>query len=300
VSGRRCIVCETAGPFPVTFEKAGFVLVRCPGCGLVFQDPQPTAEQLSASYYQDPDFARALLGPYRDFTLERAREKVALLRAAGVWRPGVRVLDVGSSSGAFLEVASEAGAFSTGVEVGVTVSEHARARGIDVRTGTLADAVPGLADERFDLITFWDVIEHLPDPYHELELARSMLAPGGIIAATLPNVEGLYPRLTYRLLARPTGRWEYPELPVHLYDFAPLTIRRLLARAGYDVTTLRTLATPFAFYRQTSLAPAALGGGVKGRALRAAFEALRGIAYPAARALDRQNSMFVTARRQSG
>jgi hypothetical protein len=164
-----------------------------------------------------------------------------------------------------------------------------------VHTGELADVADEL-EGGYDLVTFWDVLEHLPDPRRELGLARGVLAPGGAVAATMPNVEGLYPRLTYRLLARRTGVWEHPELPVHLYDFSPRTIERLLERAGYGAIAATTLATPFAFYRATSLSRQRLGGGLRGLGLRAAFEALRLPAYPVARLLDRGNRLFVTAR----
>ena len=133
------------------------------------------------------------------------------------------------------------------------------------------------------------------DPRHELELARTLLTPEGLIAATFPNVEGLYPQLTYRLLAARTGVWEYPELPVHLYDFAPQTARALLSRQGYNVQRIRTFATPYQFYRSTSLSPERLGSK-RGPILRAAFNALHLIAYPVGRVIDRGNSMFVLAR----
>jgi SAM-dependent methyltransferase len=268
--------------------------VRC-DCGLVFQDPQPSAETLRDAYYHDEGFTEALFGELRELTLANARHKLERLRGAGALRPGMRLLDVGASSGAWLEVAAEAGIDGIGVELGAATAAGARERGLDVRTGTLADCLAGLEGERFDLITFWDVLEHLHDPRTELSLARDLLAPGGRVAATFPNVEGLYPRLTYRLFARRTGVWEYPELPVHLYDFAPGTARRLLAGGGFVVEAVRTFATPFAFYRSTSLSPERLGTGARSRLLRAAFGALRLGAYPVARLTDRGNALFVLA-----
>jgi SAM-dependent methyltransferase len=268
-------------------------MVRCPSCGLVFQDPQPG--DLGGSYYHDPEFSKALLGPLREITLSRAREKMPFLHRGGVLRPGARVLDVGCSSGAFLEVAEAEGMTTMGIELGEATAAGARERGLDVRTGTLEHALPELGGERFDLITFWDVLEHLPDPTHELRMARGLLAPGGAVAATFPNVEGLYPRVTYRLFARTVGKWEYPELPVHFYDFSPGTATRVLERSGYAVTEIETYATPFEFYRETSLSPDRLGRGTRGRALRAGFEALRVALYPLAERLDRGNAMFVLA-----
>ncbi len=292
---RPCLVCDRPGPFPALFARDGFTLVRCPACTLVFQDPQPDAAVLGRAYYHDEGFAQALLGDLRATTLERAHEKLAPLRAAGALPAGGRLLDVGASSGAWLEVAADHGLRGTGVELGQATAAGARARGLDVRTGTLEEVLPELADERFDLITFWDVLEHLPDPRHELRLARGLLAPGGHVAMTFPNVDGLYPRLTRRLFARRTGVWEYPELPVHLYDFSPRTARALLAREGFVVRAVSTFATPYAFYESTSLSPQRLGHGRRARALRAAFDVVHHVAYPIAARTDRGNSQFVLA-----
>lgn len=295
---RECIVCGQRPPFLPVFARDGFTLVRCPSCRLVFLDPQPGADVLERAYYHDEAFSQALLGDLRAITLDRAREKLGHLGAAGLAPRGLRILDVGASSGAWLEVARDAGADTVvGVELGASTAAAARERGLDVRTGTLADVLPDLAGEpRFDLVTFWDVLEHLPDPRHELRLARTLLRPGGHVAATFPNVEGLYPRLTHRLFARRTGVWEYPELPVHFYDFAPATARRLLTGTGYDVETVRTFATPYDFYRETSLSPQRTGYGRRRRALRAAFDAVHRVAYPVARLTDRGNAQFVLGR----
>jgi SAM-dependent methyltransferase len=297
VATRRCIICDRKGPFPIVWKPRGYpgAIVRCPGCGLAFQDPQPNEVELDRSYYHDPEFSRLLMGPLRAFTLRRAREKLELLGSSGAVRPGVRLLDVGCSSGAWLEVAQAAGVTATGVELGETTARAARARGLDVRIGTLSESFPEGSPERFDLITFWDVLEHLRDPRKELWAAAQLLAPGGRVAASFPNIDGWYPRITYRLLARPFGVWEYPELPVHLYDFGPETARLLLERCGFAVDALRTSAVPFSFYRTTSLSRESLGRGLRPLLLRTAFEALKVVVYPAARAADRQNALFVTA-----
>lgn len=297
---RACIVCGSTGPFTSLYERYGHCLVRCGGCGLVFQDPQPSEELLAGAYYSDAEFARALMSDLREITLSNARHKVELLAASRTLPvPGSALLDVGASSGAWLEVAAEAaGLVGTGVELGEATAAAARVRGLDIRTGTLDDARPGLADQRFDLITFWDVLEHLSDPRHELSLASELLAPGGAVAATFPNSAGLYPRLTYRLFAKRTGIWEYPELPVHLYDFSPSTASALFERAGFEVVAIRTFPTPYGFYRATSLAPERTGPGWRGRLVRGAFDLTHRVAYPVARLLDRGNSMFIVARRR--
>ena len=292
---RRCILCDSPGPFEFVFASGGYTLVRCPDCRLVFQEPQPDDHVLVEGYYHDPAFSEDLAGRFRDFALQRAREKLELLRGSSAVRPGARALDVGCCSWSWLEVAAAEGMAAIGVEIGEATAAAARTRGLDVRTGTLEEALPGLAGQRFDLITFWDVLEHLRDPRRELALARELLVPGGLVAATFPNVEGWYPRATYRLIARRTGKWEYPELPLHLYDFGPRTARRLFERTGYRVVDLKTSDVPFEFYRQTSLSFQRLGGGPRARVHRLLFEVLHAALYPAARLWDKGNALFVAA-----
>jgi 2-polyprenyl-3-methyl-5-hydroxy-6-metoxy-1,4-benzoquinol methylase len=295
MSARACVLCDSPGPFAPVYERDRYRMVRC-ACGLVFQDPQPGADRLRAAYYHDSGFSEALLGELREVTLANARDRLRRLRAAGTAAAGTRLLDVGASSGAWLEVAADAGIDGVGVELGETTARGARERGLDVRTGTLEDVMPTLGGRRFDLITFWDVLEHLEDPRRELALAAGLLEPGGMVAATFPNIDGLYPRLTYRLIARRTGVWEHPELPVHLYDFSARTSRALLERLGYSVAGVSTFGIPFRHFRTTVLAPERLGRGIRARALRAAFELLRLGAYPIAGLTDRGNATFILAR----
>lgn len=293
--GRACIVCGALGPFHPVYARDGFTLVRCPGCGLVFQDPQPTDADLAKTYYHDEEWTQMVLGPLSEKVAERAASQLELLEQAGLRGHGGKLLDVGCSAGDFISAAARAGWRTTGVEIGESTARAARERGLDVHTGTLEEALPQLEAGSYSLITFWDVLEHLRDPRQELALARTLLRPGGAIAATMPNVDGLYPQATYRLIARRTGRWEYPELPVHLYDFSPRTITRLLEAGDYGGVRVHTFATPFWYYRWTSLALGALGGRVRGRLLRGAFEVLHAVLYPAARLVDRENSQFVVA-----
>lgn len=297
MSGQRfCAVCDAPGPFDAIYELGGFTLVRCPRCGLAFQDPQPTFGEMDDVYYFSEDFARRLETDLRTVTFDSARAKLPLLLEAGA-APGGSALDVGCSSGAWLEVARDAGWDPIGVEIGGALAAAARAKGFEVHEGTLEEAAVGpLWDRRFSLITFWDVLEHLPDPRSALQAAAKLLEPDGAVALTFPNVDGWYPRATHRLIARRTGVWEYAELPVHLFDFSPSTAAALLRRVGLSVAHARTMGVPFSFYRTITLPPQLAAKGRAAGPLRLAFEALRVLIYPAARVFDRGNAQFVLGR----
>jgi 2-polyprenyl-3-methyl-5-hydroxy-6-metoxy-1,4-benzoquinol methylase len=252
---------------------------------------------LSATYYDSPEFADQLMGEFRQWTLDRARDKLQLLRRFALIAPGMSALDVGCSSGAWLEVAAQEGAVATGIELGRRTAEGARSRGLDVITGTFAEAEDALRNRSFDLISFWDVLEHLRDPVTELVRATRYLTPGGVVAATFPNVEGLYPKVTYAAFARRFGIWEHAQLPTHLYDFSHSTAERLFAKAGIETIATRTLSVPFEFYQNTTLSRDRFGSGRR-RYLRLCFEGLRFVVYPVARMLDKGNALFVAGRRQ--
>jgi SAM-dependent methyltransferase len=293
---RRCILCANGGPFELVYRENGQAsgLFRCGRCGLIFRDPQPDDAALERSYYHDPAFTAMLVGPLRSLTLERASQHLSRLQRQGLIRPGMKILDVGCSSGAWLEVARAHGACVEGIEVGEATAAEARRRGLPVHTGTFEECLQSLAQPKYDLITFWDVLEHLRDPRLELKLARELLVADGKVAATFPNVDGWYPKATYKLLARRTGVWEYPE-PLHLYEFSPATARGLLCASALDPLVIKTIPTPFFYYRETTLSLCRLGRGIRGLSLRLAFELLHITIYPLARTCGRDNSLFVVA-----
>ena len=151
-------------------------------------------------------------------------------------RPGQRVLDVGCGAG-FLGAAlvGRKGCDYLGIEPNEARAAEAAARGLDVRVGFFDEAA---ADEigDFDVVLFSDVLEHLPDPYAALALARRVLAPGGRVILSTPNVGFWSIRLE---LLR--GRFDYAEEGLmdstHLRWFTRRTIELLVKSAGYRVLT---------------------------------------------------------------
>lgn len=102
------------------------------------------------------------------------------------------ILDVGCSNGALGESLRRArpGRRVVGIERDAEYARDAATRLDQVLCGDLNDLDwPGqLSGQRFDCMIFADVLEHLPDPGRQLENARRMLAPGGAIVVSLPNI----------------------------------------------------------------------------------------------------------------
>jgi 2-polyprenyl-3-methyl-5-hydroxy-6-metoxy-1,4-benzoquinol methylase len=187
------------------------------GCGLVRQNPQPQPDDLVQAYLEVADERYEEEASGRVETFSRALRDISRHEQSG------RLLDVGCHTGIFLDVARRAGWETCGVEPSRWSAERARARGLTVVHSTLAEA--DFPEGSFDVVTMWDVIEHLADPYQELLRAQRLLRPNGLLALSTMNVDAWFPRLLGR-------RWPW-YMQMHLYYFTPKTLRQMLERAGF-------------------------------------------------------------------
>ncbi len=225
---RACIACGSTGA-QLAQHKDGYAIVRCPICGLVYVGEDPAAIDFDAiygeSYYtggSDQVFADYL-------GQERARRASARRRlwALRLLRRRGRLLDIGCAAGFFLVEAQRCYQVQ-GVEFSNYSARFARERfGLDVFTGTLTQA--RLPAAQFDLITLWDVIEHVPDPDAVLAEAARLLKPDGRLVLTTGDIGSGYAQ-------RQGAQWHLLAPPWHLYYFSRQTLARLGARAGLRAT----------------------------------------------------------------
>ena len=154
---------------------------------------------------------------------------------------GSRVFDVGCGTGSLAaSVRDKLGCQVVGLEPNVDRARVAAERGIEVvnRMFTRED-VAGLP--RFDVVMFADVLEHFADPAAALQLARSLLAPGGCVVASVPNVAHWTVRVD---LLR--GRFEYRDIGImdstHLRWFTSASLLQLVSSAGFEVEKIKGAA----------------------------------------------------------
>jgi len=203
-------------------------VVRCRVCNLVYINPRPRAELILEGYAQaeDPVFAAQNDARIRGFrkTLE------SVVQRLGISPQGRRVLDVGCAGGAFLVAARQMGFAVTGIEPARWMAAYGREHyQLDIREGILEPS--SFEAHSFDVITLWDVIEHLPQPLETLQIVRSLLKPGGVLLVNYPDI-GTLPA---RVLGR---RWPF-WLSVHLIYYTRKTMTEQLRRAGFS-----TFSTP--------------------------------------------------------
>lgn len=151
-----------------------------------------------------------------------------------------RVLDVGCATGYLARELVSRGCTVSGVEYDADAAEQARPVLDRVMVADLetADLVAEFGREQFDAVVFGDVLEHLRDPLAVLRRARPLLAQGGCVVISVPNVSHGAVRLA--LLA---GRWEYRALGLlddtHLRFFTRPSLKRMLRSAGLVAVEIR-------------------------------------------------------------
>ncbi len=200
-------------------------IVKCQSCGLVYSNPRYEANAILHNYEEVVDDLYVEEREGRVLTFQRNLRPLEELMPPP---PGRRLLDVGCHIGVFLEIAQERGWEAWGVEPSRWAAGEARSRGLQVIDGTLDDV--HLAGESFDVITMWDVIEHLTDPLRELRESHRLLKKGGLIGIHTMNIESP--------LARLMGpRWPWL-MEMHLYYFSPRTLGEMLRKAGFTVVKM--------------------------------------------------------------
>lgn len=228
----HCTLCGAAEREEVFCEEP-FRVLRCSSCGMVYVTPRLKPEVLPHVY--DEGYWTSE-GPkhrgYADYRSEEAlylktfRKRFEIIDRY-VDKPG-RLLDVGCAAGFFLKVASERGWQLEGVELSPDIAAHAREDfGFEqVHVGTLETAPyePG----SFDLLTMWDVLEHVPDPKALLIEARSFLKSDGLLILETQDVSSAFAK-------RMGPKWQHFKHLEHLHHFDPRTIRRLFDEAGFEI-----------------------------------------------------------------
>lgn len=146
-----------------------------------------------------------------------------------------RLLDVGCGRGGFGSRLRQTGRVVElwGIEPHPEAAEEARVHFDRVITGVYPDDLP--AEERFDVVVFNDVLEHMLDPWDVLSRTRRNLQPDGRVIASIPNVR--YWPVLWDLVVR--GRWTYTETGTldqsHLRFFTRASAVELFRRAGFEI-----------------------------------------------------------------
>ncbi|MBW2144063.1 MAG: class I SAM-dependent methyltransferase [Deltaproteobacteria bacterium] len=220
-----CLLCKSSR-FRLIHQRDKWMYVMCRDCGLVSLDPHPSEAELINSYDsylpEDPVEIRKWACMMRPIVVKSA----GLIESESSEGPG-RLLDIGSGYGFFLEEMKSRGWEVEGVELSDAGRKYTQGR-INVPVHLQPLESLSLPQGRFDVVTLFYVIEHLPDPLSTIREVYRILRPGGIVLVRWPHSTPIV-----RLLGPLSKKLDLYHTPYHLYDFSPRTIRTLLTSAFF-------------------------------------------------------------------
>lgn len=282
----RCRAC--GGPGREIFRKRGFPIAECEACRTAFV-PEPLGE---AQGYDERYFDARSREGYADYL--RDRELIVAnferrIRWLVPWAAGPRLLDVGAAYGFLLVAARRHGFEPLGVEPVRACAEFA-ADELGERVLPVALEHADLPPRSFDVITLFDVIEHLREPRVAMARVHELLRPGGLVVVETGDRDALLSRVCGR-------RWYYYDPPQHLTFFSRDSLTRMLDATGFaPPVAVGHLGREVSLRNVSFQLARALGGGALGRACLALSRSRAGCrTFPVP---DRGNAFALAARRR--
>jgi len=233
------IVCEICGAenFKKVFSggdkllgiDGDFQIIECLNCGIYLLSPKISQHEMEKYY---PEEYICFLEAIEDDKnlISRIDRKRALYKRCRqvnkvVDEPG-RILDIGCATGIFLNGMKELGWEVMGIEPNSSAAEYARKRfNIDVVNGYLNQV--NLPTNSFDVISVWDVLEHVPNIDEFLHEILRILKPTGTLIGSLPNAKS-WERYLFGEF------WVGWEIPRHYRSFTPETLSKFLCKSGFS------------------------------------------------------------------
>jgi SAM-dependent methyltransferase len=235
----HCDLCAERGN--LYGKGRSYDLLSCRRCSLIWTNPlEYPSNNDSAS---DDYWAEDVYLENSEAQKKRFRQQLrTFIRKSGVSDPkSLKVFEVGSGLGFFLDVCDEAGVEAEGCDVVERAVKYANRERARVRLGTLDSFY---SDESFDALFAFNLIEHLPHPKDFLTQAHRVLKRGGILVLETPIQESLFhrmARLGYRLSK---GRLNLFGMDPggHVYKFSKKTFH---SHTGFQSLYQRNIDSPF-------------------------------------------------------
>ena len=230
-SNFQCNNWKDAVPYFLTSRKKSVFghTVQCNNCSFIFTNPQFTEEEYSL-IYQNVE-GRKALEKVSNIRYQKLRNYITKRKSGGT------ILDIGSGDGTFLSNLPQSFQF-TGIEPGAHFQNNTLENGI-IHSGNfsqISDDFKETWTNHFDIITAWDLIEHVPNINEFFSTVCLFLKKDGIFIATLPNVESNIAKLC-------GSKWNLLLLE-HLWYFSPLTLNRIAQKHGLKVIQNHSFSYP--------------------------------------------------------
>ncbi len=231
-----CPICNSAGQKAVGQSKDYlvsneiFTLVKCSVCDFVITNPRPTPENI-ISYYKSGDYIshtdsrkgifEKVYGIIKGYMLRR---KTLIIKSIAK-KPRFNILDYGCATGDYLLYLQDRGAVCLGYEPNQDARNRAKQKGVSVLSND-NELLTDHYKNRFDVVTLWHVLEHIPDLQEKVKLFSGLLTQNGAIVVAVPEYKS-YDANYYGF------DWAAWDVPRHLNHFESKTLTMLLEQNGF-------------------------------------------------------------------
>ncbi len=286
-----CAICDSKTPsnYDLLFELGDYEVVKCRKCGLVYVNALfEEVKRASGKVYASEIYAHIGKTLLRRFSEDI--KKIGSLSAKG------SILDIGCGYGYFLTLAQENGWDCTGVEINQELVTYLNSeKGLHVRVGSLSEQ--HFAQESFDVVTLFNLIEHLLYPAEALSEVNRVLKKGGLLVIETPTEDGLFKKIAAFLYRATNGRFKVMirgayQKGGHHFGFSRKSLRTMLEKHGFEILSVEGRMSPFSEFLQKEILRASLP-----------VKIVKLIAIPIlwvlSEALSMQNRMIVYSRKKA-
>lgn len=238
-----CSACG-ADAFRERLKVGEWQIGQCGVCSLIYVNPIPFFDK--ANYHElSRDFYYTRL--QREITPAKVEFEKCQIRSQfveiSILAPHchkiVKFLDVGCGPGLAVRAAVELGCEAVGIDIDSELVRLGKDQlRVDLRCSDLIECQ--FDDNQFNFVRLRSVLHLLPNPYDVLVEIKRLLTPGGVVLITVPNENGLLNQLNLLLGKKRKNRLGTLVLPYHSHAFTPMTLKRLLARAGLKIYLVQT------------------------------------------------------------
>jgi SAM-dependent methyltransferase len=203
-----------------------YTLLRCPDCAVVWLSKPPKPSEMHLHYTDAYDRLISAAGENSPGRWRARNTALSQYKQSG------SLLDLGCSSGAFLQTLTGKNWDLHGIEMSEESASKARKKtGAKIFVGDILDAQ--FQPETFDVITCFDVFEHLYEPRRVMKKVAEWLKPGGVFYVLVPNVDSAEGRVF-------GSYWHGLELPRHLFHYSPSALKNLADSVGLSSLSVET------------------------------------------------------------
>jgi SAM-dependent methyltransferase len=229
-----CDLCGSSRSEPIltrgdlnTDLEGDFTLVKCLDCGLIYLNPRPAISSFGEIYPEDYDqYSHTTNDSPKTRFLPNFGIRKRIYRINKYKKAG-NLCDIGCATGDFLEgLKKDKHWILFGVEPSVKAFEYLQRQGFISYNGFFSSI--SFPNVKFDVITMWNVIEHLQSPLSTLQEIKKSLTTDGLLIFTTPNFDSFDRHIFGKY-------WVGYELPRHFYVFSIQSIKFLLQKAGFEL-----------------------------------------------------------------